>query len=180
MLSEHRPSTQIPNIIVGSYSATSRISRDEFDRRIALVPAEAGHLLPIYSAVRDGRLAFAMVPQGARFRGIPDAALGKPLLTLIGDDLDDAKGPGCFDHKTLRRLLEGAGAVVLNAADARSAYYESAVDAAILSGGKAVLIETRPERESEWLRAIGRWAPAAAIVIITPDAAKYQRDGGRA
>lgn len=134
----------------------------------------AEHLLCIYRAVAERRLGYVIVPQGAEYKALPESALGRPLLFLVGDDLQEAKGPEGFDAITLRRVFDGAGHVVLNAADTNPAFYQLAVEFAVL-GQKAVLIETRPDFQDDWLACVTQNAPEAGVTICSPNAPRNSR-----
>lgn len=165
-------------IVVGVGDTISKIPAVEFDRRVDSAGG-ARHLELVFAAVRAGALAFALIPQGGRYRGLPDVALGKPLLLTLGDDMATSRGPGAFDAKTLRRALDGAGAVVVHAAAAELEHYQAAVDAA-QRHGKAVIVECQPSTETAWLACVAKYAPGAGVLVITPQPWRYQMCGGTA
>jgi hypothetical protein len=170
---------QVPQrIIVGVGDTISKVDRDEFDRR-ATAAGGPQHLEAVFAAIRAGRLTFVVVPQGSRYRSLPDNATNRPLLLVLGDDMDTSRGPGAFDTKTLRRALGSAGHVTVYAAGAEARHYATAV-AAAQRHGKAVIVECQPHTESAWLAAAGRFAPGAGVLAITPNSARYQAHGGRA
>jgi hypothetical protein len=159
------PVPQAPRILVGFGDDQQKIDHAEFDRRTSV--AAGTHLEQIYAAVRSGRLTFTLIPQGARYRGLPDSVTDRPLLFILGDDLDMSKGPRCFDVKTLKRVLGGAGGVIVHAAKAEPAHYAIAVDAA-QRYSRAVVIECQPCTQSAWRAAVAKYAPGAGVLVITP------------
>ncbi len=124
----------------------------------------APHYAPILVAVRDAGLAFAIVPQGQiRFR-IP---VGRPAIVVIGDDLDQARGPGAFHTKSLTRFLRTCRAASIVASGAQREPYAAAAEAAIRSRQNTVVIETLPRFEQDWFDLVQRCAPSAPITIFT-------------
>jgi hypothetical protein len=169
---------QAPRILVGVGDTVAKIDRNEFDRR-AVAAGGPPHLEAVFAAIRSGNLTFVIVPQGSRYRSLPDNVTNRPLLFVLGDDMDTSRGPGAFDTKTLRRAFSGASRVVVHAAKAEPAHYAAAVEAA-QRHGKCVVVETQPAHESAWLAIAAKFAPGAGVLVITPQVARYQADGGQA
>ena len=112
------------------------------------------HFRPIALALRDKGCALAIVPQGQGPFSLPHDR--KPVICIVGDDFDQALGLAGFHRPSLRRVLAGCVdlAIVSSGPDPRP-YALTATSATGLCslglGWNAVLIETLPERESEWL-----------------------------
>ena len=142
--------------------------RDALDAALSRAPA---HLRPLYQACRDGRAGFVFVAQGrARFR-IP---CGLPHVVLVGDDMTAALGPGAFHARSLRRYLATCRAVVIIACEPLPALYAEACAWARDKRQNVAIIETRPEREAEWLavvREAGR--PDMTLALGTPTPAGH-------
>jgi hypothetical protein len=134
----------------------------------------APHLRPLADALEKG-LYIAMQPVGSRLR----KPTPRPALVLLGDDLACAEGPDAFSNRSLRLMLDGARAVLVQVAAPDQWHYSAMADIA-LAFGKAVIIETQPSHETEWLAAVSRFAPSAALRLITPRVAQYAAPGGTA
>ncbi len=148
-----------------------------------LLAAEAPHYARLLDAAREYGVGLAFLPRGGRYRALPEALLGRPVVFVVADDYGGERGsigPSGFDNKTLKRVLGGARAILLHAAAAEPWQYGAAAHAAMLSAGKAIIIETQPEHETEWLKVVSQHAPDAAILVITPEIAKYGPAQGRA
>jgi hypothetical protein len=123
------------------------------------------HLRPIALAVRDQSCDFVLVPQEVKPFVLP--LTGRPLIALIGDDMFSAMGPTGFDQPSLRRLIAGcaAGAVVSSGPDERP--YKSAATNAVLLRQNVVIVETRPEREIEWVNFLRDARPEIGLLICS-------------
>ena len=121
-------------------------------------------MLPILEAVRDFGCGWATIPQHAGRFKIP---AGRPTIGIIGDDMLEALGPAAFHRKSLRRLVAScAGGVLVSCAPELQLYAAAAVVAAERRRN-AVLVETRPEREAEWLAFLGEVNPTMRLVVGT-------------
>lgn len=131
----------------------------------AAIEHGALHLRPIYAAVRDAGIIFAVIPQGAGRFDLHDSR--RPSIALIGDDMDQAYGPAGFHRKSLRRLLARCTSVAIVSCEPLVEVYTCmAVTAAGLRGHSA-LIETRLEHEENWTRFVKEHAPDAALMVAT-------------
>ena len=137
------------------------------------------HLAPIYVGMRDHRLLKSIILRGNKLRSIPKRYKGCPHVFVIGDDLLDAKGPKAFHKKSLLRTFKGAGLIVLHCAKPLPEHYEMAVSAAILDG-RAVIIESQPTHEKEWLAFVLENAPMTEFRFVTPNAVHYPPQAGSA
>ncbi len=121
------------------------------------------HLAPLYEAARDFGCLLAMVPQGVG----PFDAPGddRPVIAVIGDDLEEALGPSAFDEQSLHRLLRGVRLAAVVACEPLPEIYESAAHHAVLLRKNVVIVETRPEQEIAWVNLIRSIAPDAAFLL---------------
>lgn len=135
------------------------------------------HLQPIIEAAANHAVAIGTVLQNAgRFDRPPG---GRSFCFIVGDDVLTSKGPSAFHQKSLRRLLGQATHVAINAADLEPSIYNAAADTAAL-GGNVVIVECRPETETEWMNFIMRYAPQADTFIRTPNTGAYACSAGKA
>ncbi len=121
------------------------------------------HLAPLYEAARDFGCLLAMVPQGARRFDPPGA--DRPVIAVIGDDLDQALGPSAFDEKSLRRLLRGVRLAAVIGCEPLPQIYAEAARHAVLLRKNVVIVETRAEFEIAWVNLIKSVAPDAAFLL---------------
>jgi hypothetical protein len=121
------------------------------------------HLVPLYEAAHDFGCLLAMVPQGAG----PFDAPGddRPVIAVIGDDLDQALGPSAFDEQSLRYLLKGVRLAAIVSCDPLPEIYASAARHAVLLRKNVVIVETQPEHEIAWFNLIKSIAPDTAFVL---------------
>jgi hypothetical protein len=107
------------------------------------------HWVPILDAVIDFGCAHVLVTQGTGGK-IGPLPSDKPIITLIGDDLNVSLGPNGF-HASIRKLFRSADAAVIVACAAEQKFYANAATVAVLERRNAVIVECRPETELEWL-----------------------------
>jgi len=69
--------------------------------------------------------------------------------------------------------------VIIHAAKPTLGDYGAAVEAS-LSGEVAVIIETQPSHETEWLAYVSKKAPRAVVLMVTPNTANYAHQPGNA
>ena len=121
------------------------------------------HLAPLYEAARDFGCLLAMVPQGVGPFDAPGA--DRPVIAVIGDDLDEALGPSAFDEQSLRRLLRGVRLAAVVACEPLPGIYAEAARHAVLLRKNVVIVETQPEHEIAWFNLIKLIAPDAAFLL---------------
>jgi hypothetical protein len=144
------------------------LPRERLELMLKLSPP---HLKPIALAVRDMGAMFIMVAQGKQRVRVPEGK--RPVIALIGDDLHEAKGPGGFDERSLRHLLEHAAHVSIVSCEPLLVAYATAVAVAIGAAGigleqrLGLIIETRPERERDWAKLVERTRPDVPLLIAT-------------
>jgi hypothetical protein len=129
------------------------------------------HLRPILLAVREKEGAFAFIPQGHWPFALPRDR--KPVICIVGDDLHEAFGPAGFHRRSLRRVLAGSVALaIVSSGPDPMPYALTATSATELCplglGWNAVLIETRPEREGEWLAFAKKYRPDLEVFRCRP------------
>lgn len=128
--------------------------RDALDAALARAP---DHFRPLFKAVRDEGCGLTIVGQG-RERFAPGT--DRPQLVVISDDMAAALGPNAFHARSLRRYLPRCGAAVVMACQPLPALYWEASSWAALRRRDVLIVETRPEREADWLDLIRAEAPA--------------------
>jgi hypothetical protein len=129
------------------------------------------HFRPILIALRDKGCALAIIPQGKRPIALPRDR--GPVIAIVGDDLHQALGPAGFHRPSLRRALAGSVALVIVSSGPEAAPYALAATSAaglcpLGLGWNGVLIETRPEREREWLAFAEKHRPDLHVVLCRP------------
>ena len=128
----------------------------------AIASGQARHMLPVLEAVRDLGCGWATVPQHAGRFTIPT---GRPTICVVGDDMLESLGPAAFHRRSLRRFVTtGAGGVLVSSAPEVRFYAAAAVMVAE-QRRNAVLVETRPEREAEWLTLMREVNPTMRLVV---------------
>ena len=101
-MSDH-PVDLTPKISHDDNACAVTLSREQIDAHLASpLFTPASHFRPVYEAVRDSGLAYAMVLSGHRQYRRPKKLRGQPLLLIVGDDLDVAQGPTAFNEKILK------------------------------------------------------------------------------
>lgn len=141
------------------------VSRARLDTALERAP---DHLRPILLAVRDQGCAWLNVPQGSGRFEIP---LGKPLISIIGDDLHAAKGPAGFHRKSIRRLIAASSFISIVAAEPLTLAYATPALATVGLRVNSLIIETQPEFELEWHALAKAEAPDAQLIIVSVEAA---------
>ena len=123
------------------------------------------HLRAIWLAIRDRDCTYASVLQNSgRFR-IP---MGRPVICMIGDDLNCAMGPVAFHRQSLQVYLSKCGYVVIVSSSATVEAYSGAAARAATDRQHVAIIETLPEFEHEWLYLVEACAPRASILRSIP------------
>ncbi len=122
------------------------------------------HLRPLYHAVRDYGISFAIVTQGAGRFAFPS---DKPVITLLGDDLHEALGPPAFHRKSVRQFVATCRAAVIVACDPQPKFYIAAATTAVLLRQNVVIVETRPEHEADWFDLVRQITPDINLLVGT-------------
>ena len=130
----------------------------------AIASGQAPHLRPIFEACRDFGIAWATVPQAAGKFTIPT---DRPAIVIVGDDMHEALGPAGFHRRSLRRFAATCEAAVIVSCAPDVRLYEAAASMPVVARRNAVLIETRIEREAEWLGFLQDVNPTIRLLIGT-------------
>ena len=130
----------------------------------AITSGRAAHMLPVLEAVRDFGCGWATIPQHAGRFKIP---AGRPTIGIIGDDMLEALGPGAFHRKSLRKFIASCADGVLVSCAPELRLYAAVAVVAAERRRNAVLVETRAEREAEWLAFLGEANPRLRLVVGT-------------
>src|SRR5262245_50947637 len=96
---------------------------------------------PLFAAIGGGCEVLIVMPGDDRPFDVPRQA---PWLAIIGDDLDRSLGPGGYDGRSLRRLVEKIGCAAVVAAEPLVEAYASIAAVVMTSGRPGLIIETRP------------------------------------
>ena len=142
-------------------SITAAVPRARLDASLASAPA---HLRPILLAVRDGGCAWLTIPQG---RDPFDVPTGKPVIAVVGDDMDETWGPSGLPRPSLQRLLRSCRAVSVVSCEPSALAYAVPVATAVGLRRNVAIVETGPLQEAAWIKLIQRIAPKASLVIAT-------------
>ena len=155
------------------------VKAENINAALANLPNEAMHLRPIWEAVRDHGLVLTTVLQGGHLGRLSAKTKKRPRITIIGDDMEEARGPEGFPKSTIWRLLKDARSVFLMSG-LRAESYGLAVTDAVMSRHHVIIVETRHEYEIRWLTHIKRHAPHTRITMVTPNVAQYSYEEGSA
>lgn len=138
------------------------VTRDQLTE--AITSGRAPHLVPIFEACRDCNIAWGIVQQKAGKFIVPAK---RPTILIIGDDMHEAIGPTGFHRRSLRRYVATCeGAVVVSCApDVR--LYAAGAAVPVVARRNAILIETRLEREPEWLAFLRETKPTIKLLLGT-------------
>lgn len=141
-------------------------TRDRLDQTLATA---APHLRPIIEAVRNHGVGMMFAPQGSGAFRLPRK---QALITVLGDDFNEALGPDAFHMPSVRRAIRSAGCfAVVSSAPQRDAYTAMAMTA-VVSRQNTVIVETRPEQEIQWVHLIQKLAPRRFIWLATVKAGR--------
>lgn len=126
----------------------------------------APHLRPIARAVRDHAVDLLFAPQGS---GAFKLAVKQrqPVIFMIGDDFDSAKGPDGFHLPSIRRAVRSAGCFAVISGAVQPDAYSAMALAAVATQRNTMIVETRPEQEIAWLALIQKLAPGRFIWLAT-------------
>jgi len=143
----------------------SNYTRQELDQTIDELRTIGGdHLVPIVTAVRDYGIAFAEIRQDGSPASFP---FERPTKILVGDDLDEAKGPSAFHKKTLRAVLDKVSRVIIVACDAQPRFYRLAAIRAAIDRQHVMIIETLPQHEADWCTLIQKHRTGLPVVLCS-------------
>lgn len=143
-------------------------TRENLDYAIRVSP---DHVRPILTAVRDCGVGMLFVMQTPQAFRLPRD--GRPQIILIGDDTHRADGPAGFHMPSIRRAIRACSAFAVVSSAPPTLVYAEATVPVILAGQNAMIVETRPEQEIQWVSLIQKLAPGRFIRLATVE-------GGRA
>lgn len=134
--------------------------RAELDRIIASASTSAPWLVPVFRAVRDGRINLVMPQRDAVLTTAFLEQSSRPLIISIGDDDGAETGPaGWACIPMLQKWGRGA---MINGAAGEARDYELAVIAA-MTVGRFVIVECGTAHQQAWEAAISPNMSALAI-----------------
>ncbi|EZP74912.1 hypothetical protein BV97_04650 [Novosphingobium resinovorum] len=141
----------------------STLSRAHIDRKMD--EAEP-HLIPILEAVRDHKVGLMFVGQrGEAFRLPVDRK--RSAITIIGDDMHEALGPAGFHMPSVRRIIRASHTFAVISCAALEPVYDAMAFAASTARRNALLIETQPEFEVQWVELIRKLVPGRPLTVAT-------------
>lgn len=127
------------------------------------VPVPA-HVQVLASAMRDGGVRLAMVPQRSEpFQANND----RPTVFVIGDDTKTALGPDGFHLPSVRRAIRSCAAFSIISCEALTEAYACPVATAVMLRENVMIIETRLEQEAAWYNLVQKLAPDRPILLAT-------------
>jgi len=141
----------------------STLSRANLDRK--LDEAEP-HLIPVLEAVRDHKVGLLFVGQSSEAFRLP-VDRERSAITIIGDDLHEALGPAGFHMPSIRRIIRASQTFAVVSCAALEPLYDAMAFAASTARRNALLIETQPKFEVEWVELIRKLVPGRPLTIAT-------------
>jgi hypothetical protein len=128
-----------------------------------LEQGHAPHLRPLMVAVRDSGIGLCVVPQGKEPFDPPS---NRPTVTILGDDMLQAKGPDAFHRRSLVRFVRRCRGAVIVASEPLVVVYAAAATMAV-AGFNTVIVETQPRYEADWKAALDAANPDLNFIIAT-------------
>jgi len=147
-------------------------TREQLDRIVSAASSHAPHLASVLEVVRDHGVKLLIVPQIAEpMTEALDTAM-RPFIAVIGDDTERSVGPGYFDKASLDRLIGMAdGAAVVSSAPNKDVYQGLSALAALFARN-VLIVETRPEQEIAWVKAIQAAKANLPLIVCTVEATR--------
>ena len=124
------------------------------------------HLKPIVRAIRDHNVRMLFVPQDASAFRLPKGG-DRGAITIIGDDMLRVDGPEGFHMPSVRRSIRSANWFAVVSCEPIPKVYEAAALLCATTRGNALIVETRPEQEIQWIQLIQKLAPGRPLCIAT-------------
>lgn len=147
----------------GGIGLVHRVStRAQLDHAMDVVQP---HLRPIVKAVRDHDVDMAFARQQAGPFRLPNEV--RPVIIMVGDDMDSAMGPPGFHLPSIRRCIRGAHAFAVISGAPHPDVYTALALAAVATRRNTMIIETRPEQEIQWVTLVQKLAPKRFIWLST-------------
>ena len=144
-------------------------SRADIPRTIAaMTQAGAGHEVPLYSALYQGRIALLPVFGSTPPRTVKEwqAKAAGPAVAVIGDDAHLTED-GPANWPIAPRLIRWARFIVVNGAMGRAEDYQRIVDLAQVHR-RVLLIECSGDRIPEWVAVSEMYGRGALGQVIAP------------
>lgn len=124
------------------------------------------HLRPVLHAVRDHQVGLLFVGQQSGVFRLP-VDRKRPAIIIIGDDFEQAVGPDNFHLPSIRRAVRASHCFAVISSAPPVDLYQAMSTAAAVTRRNAMIIETRPEQEIQWVSLIQRLAPGRQICLAT-------------
>jgi hypothetical protein len=139
---------------------TTRLTPAQLD---ALARRSPPWLEPVWAAVRNTGVVFTVIDQNADpFDCV--ARSGRPSITLVCDDIDKSCGPSGFHQPSLESEIRRThGVIVVSCAPLPEFYSIGAYIARM--GLNALIIDTRPAHEIQWVEFVRSARPGLPILI---------------
>jgi hypothetical protein len=138
-------------------SALPQRQRDAIRNRAAL------HLRPILHAVENYGVGLFMAVQAGPQFSLP--ACDRPLIILLGDDLERALGPDGFEAASLKAVVARAQRAAIVACEPLVEIYGAAAKTAALLRIDVLIVETQPDQEIPWVQYLLRARPGLGLLI---------------
>ncbi len=134
---------------------------------ILAMPQTPSYLKPVFEVVRDYGVGYLTLLQNGD--GLePDRLKSQnPMITVVGDDTNDALGPTAFDAATLKILTLRASCVAIISSEPVPNIYTLFSLMTGLLRANTLIIETRPEQEHAWVDYIRTLAPHTPVILST-------------
>ncbi|WP_289015535.1 hypothetical protein [uncultured Methylobacterium sp.] len=120
------------------------------------------HMDPVHAAMRAGCV---LITHGQAGHAFDPPRFGIGSIVIVEDDTKaSTSGPGGFHRRSIKRLVRRADTfAILSREPVLQAYAEAAAKAQ--EGGCALIVETSPQHEIAWLKAILTAAPGREILM---------------
>lgn len=130
------------------------------------------HLKHIMVAMRNYGISFFPIVQNSPRFDIHQLKYTRGFVALIGDDTTCSMGPDHFDRAervVMRQLLNKCSHVAIISSAVVPRLYDCMARLAGQVPTGALIIETRPEHEVQWVERIYRLSPDMPLMVSTPN-----------
>jgi hypothetical protein len=148
------------------------VNRAQLDEMIARTGQHAPHLTPVIEVVRDFGSRLLLVPQTTEAMTEALDVAERPFIAIVADDTDRAVGPDHFDRASLDRLIGMADGAAVVASAPRADVYDRLSALAALFARNILIVETRPEQEIGWIKAIQQAKADLPLIVCTVEATR--------
>lgn len=142
---------------------------------ILAMPQTPPHLKPVFEAVRDYGIGYLTLLQYGDGLAAEKLNSQNPIITVVGDDTDMARGPGAFDAATLRILTLRASCVAVISSEAVPDIYTLFSLMTGLLRASTLIVETRPEQERAWVDYMRGLSPHIPVILSTAMPQAWER-----